>query len=154
MPPCKSRRNKSQSVPQAIIDAVWAIAHIGRVRRSMQNRTATGVNRSCPALTNLMKIAKSGNHFRRAESFNRVERKVERHTVMQNDNRDNSQPMRELEWLARYFGEHCREDLAEDIFNQIRGLRRRAQNFGKSNASQLVDGKQENVGNAQNDEKS
>jgi len=39
----------------------------------------------------------------------------------------NAQPLRELEWLAHYFKEHCREDLAQQIFKQVKILRQRAQ---------------------------
>lgn len=39
----------------------------------------------------------------------------------------NSQPLRELEWLFHYFQQHAREDLAQEIFEQIKVLRRRAQ---------------------------
>jgi hypothetical protein len=32
------------------------------------------------------------------------------------------QPLRELEWLARYFSENCREDLAQEIVEHLNVL--------------------------------
>lgn len=37
----------------------------------------------------------------------------------------NSQPIRELEWLASFFINHGRNDLAKKIFEEVKGLRSR-----------------------------
>ncbi|MFA6209842.1 MAG: hypothetical protein WCT03_16455 [Candidatus Obscuribacterales bacterium] len=47
---------------------------------------------------------------------------------------NNAQPLRELEWLSQYFREHAREDLAKDIFDQVKGLRHLAQDSLKQQA--------------------
>ncbi len=43
------------------------------------------------------------------------------------DESTNKQPLRELGWLAHYFEEHSREDLAQEIFEKVRRLRQQAQ---------------------------
>lgn len=57
-----------------------------------------------------------------------------------NDNDNyNAQPLRELEWLVHYFKEHCREDLAQEIFRQIKSVRHKAQDSLKDDASDVID---------------
>ena len=53
---------------------------------------------------------------------------------------ENAQPMRELEWLAWYFKQHAREDLAAEILGQVRAVRQRAQqSLGLGEASDVID---------------
>jgi len=40
---------------------------------------------------------------------------------------DKAQPLRELEWLAHYFREHGRDDMAKEIFEQVQAIRHHAQ---------------------------
>lgn len=40
---------------------------------------------------------------------------------------NNSQPLRELEWLAEYFQSHGREDKAQEILEELRKIRMKAQ---------------------------
>jgi len=50
-----------------------------------------------------------------------------------------AQPLRELTWLANYFKEHGREDLARQIFLQIKALRLRAQDSLRAGPAEVVD---------------
>lgn len=66
-------------------------------------------------------------------------------SIRQSESKDNhdmhprAQARRELEWLARYFKIHGREDLAEEIFEGIRALRHRAQDSLSSDDCDVVD---------------
>lgn len=57
---------------------------------------------------------------------------------MERDEHQKAQPLRELEWLARYFIEHGREDLAEEIFAQLKSLRHRAQDSLGNEGSEVI----------------
>ena len=53
---------------------------------------------------------------------------------------DNMQPLRELEWLTKYFKKHCREDLAGAISRELKDLRMRAQDaLTENEASDVID---------------
>jgi hypothetical protein len=64
---------------------------------------------------------------------------------MNTDDHYKSQPLRELQWLAHYFNEHGREELAEKIFDEVKKLRHRAQDsLETTEASDVVDFKSAN----------
>lgn len=44
---------------------------------------------------------------------------------MDTKDRVNSQPIKELEWLASFFINHGRNDLAKKIFEEVKGLQTR-----------------------------
>ncbi len=51
-----------------------------------------------------------------------------------------TQPIRELQWLAHYFLEHGREDLAQRIFLELKDLRQRAQDsLNTADASDILE---------------
>jgi len=64
---------------------------------------------------------------------------------MSNEDHNNSNQLRVLGWLSQYFQEHCREDLAKQIFEDVSVMkrRRRQQNGGSGdeNDSQSCDRK-------------
>ena len=56
------------------------------------------------------------------------------------EHHQNSQPLRELEWLIHYFQQHGREDLAQDIYQDLTFLRKKAQDSLESEqASEVLD---------------
>jgi len=57
---------------------------------------------------------------------------------MRHDEHGN-QPLRELEWLAQYFREHSREDLAQEIFARLVHLRHYAQDSLDGGAAEVID---------------
>lgn len=63
-------------------------------------------------------------------------------------NQDDNHPIRELQWLAHYFEEHGREDVAREIFARVREIRRYEQssrnenlNDFSLNANRKIDGR-------------
>ena len=58
---------------------------------------------------------------------------------MSENNHDCHQPLRELQWLAQYFQVHGREDLAQDLLQQLQAMRHLAQqSITQEEASNVV----------------
>ncbi len=45
--------------------------------------------------------------------------------LMNSEDKFNSNPMRELEWLAHFFSNHGREDIAREISDKLTGMKNR-----------------------------
>lgn len=55
-------------------------------------------------------------------------------------NEPKPQPLRELEWLAHYFNNHGREDIAQGIFDDVTTLRHRGQgSLNNTHVSNVID---------------
>ena len=52
---------------------------------------------------------------------------------MNPEDKFNSNPLRELEWLAHFFSNHGREDIAKEISDQLAGMKGRSSRESSSN---------------------
>jgi hypothetical protein len=59
-------------------------------------------------------------------------------TIPNGHEHDKAQPLRELEWLAYYFREHGRDDIAKEIFEQLQAMRHHAQDSLESQGGSNV----------------
>ncbi len=55
---------------------------------------------------------------------------------MDSKDKSNSQPIKELEWLASFFINHGRSDIAKKIFEEVKGLQSRKKGGQNSNFHQ------------------